>query len=128
MSAYVFAKSLHLACVVLSLGGFAVRGALMLSGSPLLRARPVRVVPHVVDTLLLASALWLCGLIGQYPFTQGWLTAKVLGLAAYIGLGALALRGPTRPVRIAALAGAFAAAVYIVSVAVTKSPLGPLAG
>ena len=47
------AKAIHVACVVLSLGGFAARGALMLTGSPLLEARFVRVAPHVVDTVLL---------------------------------------------------------------------------
>ncbi|MCG6951561.1 MAG: SirB2 family protein [Betaproteobacteria bacterium] len=126
-TAYLFAKSIHVGCVVVSLAGFATRGALMLSGSRWLTARFVRIAPHVVDTLLLASALWLCWLLGQYPFVQGWLTAKVLGLLAYIGLGTLALRrGRTKPVRAAALAGAVLAAGYVVAVALTRDPRGPL--
>ena len=56
---YLLVKQLHVACVALSLAGFAARGALMLAGSPLLNARWVRVAPHVVDTVLLASAIWL---------------------------------------------------------------------
>lgn len=124
MSAYVFAKDLHLACVVLSLGGFAARGALMLAGSPLLGTRFVRIAPHVVDTVLLASALWLSWMLQQYPFVHGWLTAKVLGLVAYIVLGAVALRrGRTKRVRAAAFAGAALSAAYIVAVALTKDPL-----
>jgi len=126
-TAYLIAKSIHVGCVVVSLAGFAARGALMLSGSGWLRARFVRVAPHVVDTLLLVSALWLCWLIGQYPFVQGWLTAKVLGLLAYIGFGTVALRrGRTLPVRVAALAAAVLSAAYVVSVAVTRDPRGPL--
>ena len=125
MSAYLLAKSLHVGCVILSLGGFAARGALMLAASPLLERRFVRVAPHVVDTVLLASALWLCGLIGQYPFLQPWLTAKVLGLLAYIVLGTIALRrGRTRGIRLAAFAAAAASAFYIVSVALTHHPRG----
>lgn len=125
-SAYLIAKTLHVGAVVLSLTGFAARGALMLAGSRLLEARFVRVAPHVVDTVLLASALWLAWLIGQYPFVQGWLTAKVLGLAAYIVLGSIALRrGRTRGVRVAAFVGALAAAGYIVCVALTRDPRGP---
>jgi uncharacterized membrane protein SirB2 len=125
-SAYLIAKTLHVGAVVLSLTGFAARGALMLAGSRLLQARFVRVAPHVVDTVLLASALWLAWLIGQYPFVQGWLTAKVLGLAAYIVLGSIALRrGRTRGVRVAAFVGALAAAGYIVCVALTRDPRGP---
>ena len=125
MTDYSFAKALHVASVILSLGGFAARGALMLAASPVLNTRFVRVAPHVVDTVLLASALWLAWLIRQYPFVQGWLTAKVIGLVVYIVLGALALRrGRTRRIRIAAFLGAAATALYIVSVALTHDPRG----
>ena len=125
MTGYLIAKNLHVACVVLSLGGFAARGALMLAASPLLNTRFVRIAPHVVDTALLASALWLAWLIRQYPFVQGWLTAKVIGLLVYIVLGAIALRrGRTLGIRVAAFAGAAASAFYIVSVALTHDPRG----
>jgi uncharacterized membrane protein SirB2 len=124
MSLYLFVKYVHVGCVLLSLAGFAARGALMLRGSPLLQARFVRVAPHVVDTLLLASALWLAWMMQQYPFVHGWLTAKVLGLLAYVILGSIALRrGHTRAVRLTALAGALLAAGYVVAVALTKNPL-----
>lgn len=129
MSAYLVAKFLHVGSVVVSLGGFAARGALMLAGSPALDKRFVRIAPHVVDTVLLASALWLCWLLGQVPFVDGWLTAKVAGLLAYIVLGALALRwGRSRGVRVAAFVGAVAVAVYIVAVAMTHDPRGLLLG
>jgi uncharacterized membrane protein SirB2 len=125
---YAALKALHVGCVIASISGFALRGALMLLDSPLLQARFARIAPHVVDTLLLASALWLAALIGQYPFVQGWLTAKVLGLVAYIVLGTVALkRARSKPVRAAAFALALLAAVYIVSVALTRDPLGFLA-
>ena len=126
-TAYLVAKSIHVGCVVVSLVGFGARGLLMLSGSRWLSARFVRVAPHVVDTLLLASALWLAWLLGQYPFVQPWLTAKVLGLLAYIGFGTVALRrGRSRPLRVAALAAALAAAGYVVAVAISRDPRGPL--
>lgn len=127
MNAYALAKALHVGCVVLSLGGFGARGALMLAGSPLLERRFVRIAPHVVDTVLLASALWLCWILRQYPFVDGWLTAKVLGLVLYVVLGVIALRrGPTKAARIAAFAGAALSACYIVSVALTHDPRGVL--
>lgn len=126
-TAYLVAKSIHVGCVIVSLAGFAARGLLMLVGSHWLSARFVRVAPHVIDTLLLASALWLAWLLGQYPFVDAWLTAKVLGLLAYIGFGTLALRrGRTRGVRVAALLGALAAAAYVVAVALTRDARGPL--
>ena len=124
MSVYLLVKYVHAGSVAVSIAGFIARGALMLAGSPLLQARFVRIAPHVVDTVLLASAAWLAWFLGQYPFVHGWLTAKVLGLVAYIVLGTIALRrGRTRGIRAAAFAGALAAAGYVVWVALTRNPL-----
>ena len=121
-------KAVHIACAILSVGGFAARGALMLRGSALLDARFVRIAPHIVDTVLLASAVALAWQSGQYPFAQNWLTAKLLALVAYIGLGTVALkRGRSRRVRAGAFVLALATALYIVTVALARSPLGPLA-
>jgi uncharacterized membrane protein SirB2 len=120
MNAYLIARDIHVGCVILSLGGFAARGLLMLAGSPIMKRRFVRIAPHVVDTLLLASAIWLTVLIHQYPFVQAWLTAKVIGLVVYIGLGAVALRRRS----LTAFLLAAASAAYIVSVALTHDPRG----
>ena len=121
---YTLLKYLHISCVALSGAGFALRGAWMMRDSPLLARRWVRIAPHVVDTVLLASAVALALLIGQYPLADSWLTAKVLGLAAYIALGTIALkRGRTRSGRITALCGALLAFAYIIAVALTKSAL-----
>jgi uncharacterized membrane protein SirB2 len=128
MAAYLWVKYLHVACVILSLSGFVARGALMLAASPLLNARWVRVAPHLVDTLLLASAAWLAWVLQQYPFVHGWLTAKVLGLLAYIGFGMVALRrGRTKGMRATFFALACASAAYVVWVALTRDPAAPLA-
>ena len=73
-------KLVHLTCVIASISGFALRGGLMLAGSPLIWARWVRTVPHFVDTLLLGSGFWLAVNIQQFPGTVGWLTAKLVAL------------------------------------------------
>jgi uncharacterized membrane protein SirB2 len=128
MSLLLWVKATHVASVCLSIAGFVARGALMLRGSALLKARFVRVAPHVVDTVLLASALWLCWRLDEYPFVDGWLSAKVLGLVAYVALGTIALkRGRTPRVRAAAFAAALVAFGYIVWVALTRDARGPLA-
>lgn len=94
----------------------------MLIDSPLLQARLTRVLPHVVDTLLLGTGVALALLSAQYPFVQSWLTAKIVALVIYIGLGMVALkRGRTKAVRLAALAGALLTFGYIVGVALTRS-------
>jgi uncharacterized membrane protein SirB2 len=109
---------------VLSGLGFALRGWWMLNDSPLLKARLTRVVPHVVDTLLLGSALVMAWQSGQYPFAQGWLTAKFFGLLAYILCGTMALkRARTKGWRVVFLVLALLAYAYIVGVALTRNPL-----
>ncbi|KAB2932807.1 MAG: SirB2 family protein [Candidatus Contendobacter sp.] len=129
MPTYLALKHLHLTAVVLSFALFALRGLWMLADSPQLQRRWVRIVPHLVDTVLLASAIGLTLILQQYPFVDGWLTAKILALIAYIILGSVALkRGPTKPIRAAAGAAALAMFGYIVSVALTRHPLGFLAG
>jgi len=97
----------------------------MLAGSPLQRARVLRVLPHVVDTMLLASALWLVSVLHLPFFQVPWLMAKVAGLIAYIALGSLALRpGRSRPVRVASFVAALVTVGWIVSVAIRHDPLG----
>lgn len=125
---YVAVKHIHILCVVLSLTGFVVRGIWMLTGNALLRCRPVKILPHVVDTFLLLSALTLTVLLGQYPLSTGWLTAKVLGLCLYVVLGTIALkRGRTLRIRASAFAAAIIVFIWIVSVALTRNPDGFLA-
>lgn len=121
---YLAIKHIHITFAVLSGSFFLLRGLWMLLDSPMLQRRWVKVVPHVVDTLLLTSALVLVFWSSQYPFVQAWLTAKVLALVAYIVLGTMALnRGKTTGVRTFALLAALATFAYIVAVALTRQAM-----
>lgn len=121
---YLALKHLHITCVVLSGLGFCLRGWWMLTESPWRQHRLTRVLPHIVDTLLLGSALTMAWLSGQYPFVNGWLTAKFFGLLAYILLGMMALkRGRTMAMRRRYFGLALLTYAYIVSVALSRNPL-----
>lgn len=121
---YIVVKNLHIATVVITFALFVLRGFWMMADSPRLQARWVRIAPHANDTVLLLSGLGLASLIGQYPFAQGWLTAKFLALIAYIVLGTIALkRGRTRNIRIGAWIAALLVFFYMVRVALTHDPL-----
>jgi len=121
---YLALKHLHVTCVVLSGLGFGLRGCWVLRESPLRLHRLTRVVPHIVDTLLLGSALSMAWMSGQYPFVHGWLTAKLFGLLAYILFGMMALkRGRTKAIRVRYFALAVLAYLFIISVALTRNPL-----
>ncbi|MDO6806262.1 SirB2 family protein, partial [Wenyingzhuangia sp. 1_MG-2023] len=62
------------------------------------------ILPHVIDTILLVFAIWLCVLIGQYPIVDGWLTGKVIGLVVLIGAGVVAIRQRNIPAAVLTLA------------------------
>ncbi len=121
---YLAVKHLHMSFAALSGILFFARGMLMLRESTLLQSRWLRIAPHVIDSLLLGSALVMVIWSAQYPFVQPWLTAKLLVLVAYIVAGAVALkRGKTKAVRAGAFVIALLLFAYIVKAAVTKQVL-----
>jgi len=121
---FLLLKTIHISCAVGSYTLFFLRGIWSFSGSPIMHQRWIKIVPHVVDTLLLVSAIALAFTLQQYPFIDAWLTAKFFALLLYIGLGSVALkRGSSKTIRIAAWLAAQAAFVYIVLVAIKHAPL-----
>ena len=122
---YSTLKLIHQASVVLSVSGFFARGLASFAGAAWARGRVARTLPHIVDTVLLGSALLMAWMLRLTPGAAPWLAAKIVGLLLYIALGILALR-PGRP--LALRVGAWMAALltfgWIVSVALTKNPLG----
>ena len=121
---YVTIKHIHITSAMLSGSFFVLRGIWMMRESTMLQNRVVKILPHVVDTILLASALIMVFWSGQYPFVQNWLTVKVFALIAYIVLGTVALkRGRTRSVRVCAFVAAIVVFAYIGLVAMTKQAL-----
>ncbi|HEV2608935.1 MAG TPA: SirB2 family protein [Noviherbaspirillum sp.] len=121
---YLLIKHLHITCAALSGGFFLLRGIWMVTESPLLSRRWVKTLPHLIDSILLLSALTLVFWSGQYPFVQPWLTAKVGALVGYIVLGSVALKyGKQKPVRFLCLLLALTVFGFIVGTALTKDPL-----
>src|SRR5258708_5302185 len=86
-------------------------------------ARWLRLTPPLVDGLLILAGLALGWIIGEHPFGNTWLTAKLLALVAYLGAGQVALRR-ARTVRgkLSAWLIAVALLVYIFTVAITHDP------
>ena len=88
-------KNLHILCVTLTAFSFFIRGVWRITGSSRLHAKWVKRVPHVIDTILFGSGIYLALNLHQYPFTHTWLTAKFFGLITYILLGTITLRQAT---------------------------------
>lgn len=128
MSSFDWLKLVHVSCAVLSVCGFALRGYWCVVGNPLGQTRLAKILPHLVDTLLLSSAVGMLVVWQLSPLQLGWLTAKLVALLLYIGLGIVMMRFAQGGVqRLAAYLMALATAGYIISVAYTKSALGILA-
>lgn len=124
---YAAIRWVHVYAVLSSIALFTLRGVLMVVDAPWRQHFVLRTVPHVVDTVLLTSALMLSTVLQQYPFAQPWLTVKVVALVVYIVLGSIALkRGRTKGIRLAAFFAALATVLFIVSVARLREPLGIL--
>lgn len=102
MSAYLILKHLHVTTAYLTVVLFALRLLLDAVGRPGWRKTPLRWIPHVNDTILLAAAISLLFVTPWMPFVHGWLTAKIVLLIGYIIAGLFALRTtlgvPTRVV------------------------------
>lgn len=122
---YLDLRYLHISCAVASISLFVLRGGLSLAGMDWRRRQPLlRWLPHVVDSVLLLSAIALAVWSGHYPGQQNWLTAKVLVLLAYIGFGRQALRpGLPADQRVGWFAAALLSVGYIVAVALSRSVL-----
>ncbi|MDX1538248.1 SirB2 family protein [Arsukibacterium sp.] len=120
---YMAFKHLHLLMVVLSVSLLFIRFGMMLKGSALLQSKFFKISPHVVDTLLLLSAIGLMLIINQYPFVNSWLTEKFIALLAYIALAVMALKGRTLAIRWLCFLGALGWLGLMVRVALSKQPV-----
>uniref|UniRef100_UPI00334110D3 SirB2 family protein n=1 Tax=Castellaniella defragrans TaxID=75697 RepID=UPI00334110D3 len=116
MNLYFLVKHLHITAVSLSITLFLIRAYWSITGSGLLQARVIRILPHVIDTVLLTCGVILAAMIGP---NQPWILTKIVLLLVYIGVGTFAIkRGKTRRARLIATIASVAVFAYIVGVAI----------
>ncbi|EAR6503419.1 SirB family protein [Salmonella enterica] len=119
---------LHLICVALSVSLFVARYWWRYCGHALAAARWTRIVPPVIDTLLLLSGIGLIVKTHILPFTESgsWLTGKLFGVIIYIVLGFIALdyrQARSQQARFIAFPLALVVLYIIIKLATTKIPL-----
>ena len=118
-------RLVHVSCVGISGGLFGIRGLLRIAARPAANHPVLRFAAHVNDSVLLVTAILLTLILQQYPFTDAWLTAKILLLVPYILLGTVALRrARTTAGRALAFFAALLTFIVIIGVAVTHRPAG----
>jgi len=121
-SLYPIIKNSHMILALLSIAGFILRFIWKQCCPQLLEKKLVRVLPHIIDTLLLVFGLWLMTMV---PFSHAWLGAKLTGLTVYIIFGMMALkRCSTRRCQYLNFVAAVTVFAWIASVAISRQPLG----
>lgn len=110
---YLTAKWIHSFVAYLSGGLFVLRFCLFYLYPHSKHIKLLKILPHLIDTVLLSFALYLLWLLSLSPFAQGWIAAKILALLLYIGLGVIAIRKQ----KIWAFCLALSIYLYIVGVA-----------
>ena len=119
---YFAVKHSHLLLVLLSVVLFYYRFAVTkLLGKEL--PKLLKILPHVIDTLLLATAAALCVLIQQYPFVHGWITAKLGFVIGYIVFAILAMKSEQKSKSTVMLALSSICLVLAAYMAVTKGSM-----
>ncbi|EGD4401992.1 transcriptional regulator [Escherichia marmotae] len=118
----------HLISIVLSVGFLTLRFWLRYQEHSLAFARWTRVLPPVIDTVLLFSGVALMAKAHILPFSgqAQWLTEKLFGVIIYIVLGFIALdyrRVHSQQVRIITFPLALVVLYIIIKLATTKVPL-----
>lgn len=122
---YLIIKTLHMTLALLSFTGFLFRSYLMVIDSKWLNHTAVLLVPHLIDGLFLTFGFWMAFMVNFGLFNQPWLTTKVLLLMFYLFfVGVTLSRGKTKSIRIAAFFCGVFTFIYIVGVAINKTPLG----
>lgn len=120
---YLVAKHLHLLAIGLSAVLFLFRFVFSQLKHPLASHKAIAIITHITYTLLVVTAAWLCLQLSMYPFTTPWLTAKLIGLAAFILFGLVAFKwARTRPFQWLGFLGALAALAITAKVAYLKQP------
>ncbi|MDM7862134.1 SirB2 family protein [Alteromonas sp. ASW11-36] len=118
---YILLKQAHIVLAVTTLFSFIIRGYWMITDSSLLQHKWVKTIPHIIDTLLLSSAIALMIMAGFYPWVFDWVAAKILLLLLYIVFGTIALkRGKTKSQRILAFIAALICIGLIFKSALSK--------
>jgi uncharacterized membrane protein SirB2 len=120
---YLAIKTIHISCAIISISSFCLRAILTFKQSAYLQTRWLQILPHINDSILLICAIYLATSINQSPLEHSWLTAKVIALLIYIGLGMIVIRfAKNDRQRIIAFVLALLCFAYIAGVALSHNP------
>jgi uncharacterized membrane protein SirB2 len=122
-------KLIHLSTITITISLFVIRGIGLFLNAGFMSQTWIRIVPHINDTILLISGIWLAIQIEQYPLVDSWLTAKLLALLLYIVLGLAVFRfAHNRRQQVSFWILAILVFVYMLGVAIRHDPMSWMHG
>ncbi|QIZ77083.1 SirB2 family protein [Ferrimonas lipolytica] len=117
-------KHIHFTVIGASIALFILRFIWVMKGSEMMQKKWVKIVPHIVDTLLILSGIALIYVTGFTPTNSPWLFEKLIALVAYIVLGFFTLKLERGKLfRTFAFLGALGWLFYMAKLAQTKMPI-----
>ena len=93
---YLFVKYSHQIFVTITILVFNIRFFLLWRHPDKPLAGIWKALPHLNDTMLLFTGLWLMKITHFSPINSPWLGSKILLLLVYIGLGMVMMRSRPR--------------------------------
>ncbi|MEM0515436.1 SirB2 family protein [Pseudoalteromonas sp. YIC-827] len=93
---YIAIKHTHVLFVLLSVVLFYVRAFSRLGSGKIAANKVVFISSHVIDTLLLVSAVALLIVASMNPLTMPWLWQKIILVVAYIVIGFKLLKAQSK--------------------------------
>ena len=89
---YPAIKHLHMLFAVVSILFFLMRSGFRFASSSMLNNKPISIVSHANNGLLIVCGILLTVIAGFNPFTNLWLLAKLVLLVAYIACGLFVIK------------------------------------
>jgi uncharacterized membrane protein SirB2 len=122
---YLTLKYLHIICVAGSFSLFFIRGIWLLRSYPHAQEPWIRALPHVIDSLLVASAIGMLALGPKGVWDGNWMLVKVVLVVVYAVMSVLLLRLAKGKVqKILLWVAALLVFLFATTVSVLHHPLG----
>lgn len=93
---YLIVKHSHMFFVAITILLFNIRFFLLWKNPAKPLAGVWKALPHLNDTMLLFTGLWLMKITHFTPFNAPWLAIKIILLLAYIAVGTVMMRSKPR--------------------------------
>lgn len=124
---YLTLKYLHILCVASSFALFFIRGVWVMRSYPPAQEPWVRVLPHAIDGLLVATALGMLAVGPRTLWDGNWMVVKIALVLVYVATSLYALRFAKSTIqKIVLWCAALVVFLFATTVAVLHHPMGIL--